>query len=54
MVPQTRACLLGLGELFAVLGDATEMVEISASFSTEALGLACRAVKSYSGAEWSK
>jgi hypothetical protein len=39
MVPQTRACrLLGLGELFAVLGDATEIVEISASFFDRSAG----------------
>jgi hypothetical protein len=54
MVPQAAACrLLGLSEFFAVPGDAAEMVEISASFWTEALSVACRAVKSYSGAEWS-
>ena len=54
MVPQTAACrLLGLSDFFAVLGDAAEMVETSASFWTESLGVACRAVKSYSGAEWS-
>jgi len=54
MVPQTAACsLLGFSEFFAVLGDAAEMVETLVSFWTEALGVACRAVKSYSGAKWS-
>lgn len=54
MVPQTSACsLLGLSEFFAVLGGAAEMVETLAWFWAEALGVACRAVKSYSGAKWS-
>lgn len=52
MVPQTAACsLLGLSEFFAVLADAGGMVETSPSFWTEALSVACRAIKSYSGAE---